>query len=53
MTGSNVLAAETGCTSPVLHTVRNSSTTVVSYCEKKKTVADEDLEDFVNWNLVN
>jgi hypothetical protein len=34
MTGSNVLAADTGCTFYVLHT-KNVSTAVEGYCERK------------------
>jgi len=35
MAGSNVRAAETGCTSFVLHTKTNASTAEESYCERK------------------
>jgi hypothetical protein len=48
---SSVLATETGCTSSVLHTVTNSSTTVDNRCERKTAGADEDPESFLHWNL--
>jgi len=52
MTGSNVSAAETGCTSFVLHTKTNASNAVESYCKKKQQHAKEDLENFIHCNLV-
>jgi hypothetical protein len=35
MTGTDEWAAEIGCTGSVLHTKKNESTVVESYCERK------------------
>jgi hypothetical protein len=53
MTGLNVWAAETGCTSFVLHTKTNVATAVESYCKRKQQHAEEDLENFIHCSLIS
>jgi hypothetical protein len=53
MTGSNVWAAETGCTSFVLHTKTNVATEVESCCMQKQQHAEKYLENLINCNLVS
>jgi len=48
MTGSNVWAAEIGCTRSVLRTTTNASTAVGSYCKIKQ---QDEEENFVHCNL--